>query len=118
MPENKEFVLTAGSHAVHHEGIGRNQKDTENRQDKEGEEEIDYTSQQEAAVRKSLGHQEKDRQNDRYFQGRGHSNTPRLGESGVTDNSFIGLTNKEADNAAKRRSQKDSEHNFVGIVVN
>ena len=103
MPENKEFVFTAGSHAAHHKGIGRDQENTENRQDKEGEEEIDHTSQQEATEGKGFSQQEKDRQNDRHFLGGGHSDTPRLGKSRVTDNPFIGLDNKETDNAKKRR---------------
>lgn len=103
MPENKEFVFTAGSHAAHHKGIGRDQENTENRQDKEGEGEIDHTSQQEATEGKGFSQQEKDRQNDRHFQGGGHSDTPRLGKSRVTDNPFIGLDNKETDNATKRR---------------
>lgn len=103
MPENKEFVFTAGSHAAHHKGIGRDQENTENRQDKEGEEEIDHTSQQEATEGKGFSQQEKDRQNDRHFQGGGHSDTPRLGKSRVTDNPLIGLDNKETDNATKRR---------------
>ena len=60
MPENKEFVFTAGSHAAHHKGIGRDQENTENRQDKEGEEEIDHTSQQEATEGKGFSQQEKD----------------------------------------------------------
>lgn len=55
MSENKEFVFTAGSHAAHHKGIGRDQENTENRQDKEGKEEIDHTSQQEATVGKRTG---------------------------------------------------------------
>ena len=103
MPENKEFVFTARSHAAHHKGIGRDQENTENRQDKEGEEEIDHTSQQDATEGKGFSQQEKDRQNDRHFQGGGHSDTPRLGKSRVTDNPFIGLDNKETDNATKRR---------------
>ena len=103
MPENKEFVFTAGSHAAHHKGIGRVQENTENRQDKEGKEEIDHTSQQEATEGKSISRQEKDRQDDRNFQRRGHSDTTSLGKSRVTDNPFIGLDNKETDNATKRR---------------
>lgn len=103
MPENKEFVFTAGSHAAHHKGIGRDQENTENRQDKEGKEEIDHTSQQEATEGKSISRQEKNRQDDRNFQGRGHSDTTCLGKSRVTDNPFIGLDNKETDNATKRR---------------
>ena len=57
-----------------------------------------------ATERKGFSQQEKDRQNDRHFQGGGHSDTPRLGKSRVTNNSFIGLTNKKTDDATKRRS--------------
>ena len=104
MPENQQFIFTTGSHATYHKSIARDQEDTENRQDKEGEKEIDHTPQQEATERKGFSQQEKDRQNDRHFQGGGHSDTPCLGKSRVTDNSFIGLTNKKTDDATKRRS--------------
>ena len=41
MPENQQFIFTTGSHDTYHKSIARDQEDTENRQDKEGEKEID-----------------------------------------------------------------------------
>lgn len=43
MPENQQFIFTTGSHATYHKSIARDQEYTENRQDKEGEKEIDHT---------------------------------------------------------------------------
>ncbi len=101
MPENQKSVFTAGSHAAHHKGIGRDQEDTENRQDKEGEKEIDHTSQQDTAKDKSLGFPKKKDKHDCHFQKGGHGNTSCLGKSRVADNPFIGLANEKTDRAAK-----------------
>ena len=90
MSENQQFIFTTGSHTAHHKSIARDQEDTENRQYKEGEKEIDRTPQQEATEGESIGQQEKEGKDDRHFQGGGHSDASGLDKSGVTDDPFIG----------------------------
>ena len=53
------------------------------------------------------------RQDGRSFQGRGHGDTPGLGKSGVTDDSFIGLAYKKTDKAATDRCQEYAEYCLI-----
>ena len=113
MPENQQFIFTTGSHATYHKSIARDQEDTENRQDKEGEKEIDDASQQETSEGENIGYQKEGRQDGRSFQGRGHGDTPGLGESRVTDDSFIGLAYEKTDKAATDRCQEYAEYCLI-----
>ena len=103
-PKTNSLSLLTGSHATYHKSIARDQEDTENRQDKEGEKEIDHTPSRKLRKEKVSVSRKRTGRTNRHFQGGGHSDTPRLGKSRVTDNSFIGLTNKKTDDATKRRS--------------
>ena len=62
---------------------------------------------------KTSVYQKEGRQDGRSFQGRGHGDTPGLGESGVTDDSFIGLAYEKTDKAATDGCQEYAEYCLI-----
>lgn len=116
MPEYEKLVFPVGCNAAHHKGIERDQESTEYRQDKKSEEEIHHTSQQETAKGKKAGRKQKNRQDGRHFQWRGHGDASGFSKGGMANNAFIGLANKKAGSATEQRRQKNRQNDLVGIV--
>lgn len=116
MPEYEKLVFPVGYNAAHHKGIERDQESTEYRQDKKSEEEIHHTSQQETAKGKKAGRKQKNRQDGRHFQWRGHGDASGFNKGGMANNAFIGLANKKAGSATEQRRQKNRQNDLVGIV--